>query len=84
VKSQPWRFVCAQLKSSSSDQSLTYRFQYTVAGGEPRKLGTGTVHHLSTEVAGGFTGMYFGMYATDNGQQSTTPAHFVNFEYHPG
>jgi alpha-N-arabinofuranosidase len=63
--------------------ALTYRFQYAVAGGEPRELGTGTVHHLSTEVAGGFTGVYFGMYATGNGQRSTTPAHFVNFEYLP-
>jgi xylan 1,4-beta-xylosidase len=63
--------------------ALTYHFQYAVAGGEPRELGTGTVHHLSTEVAGGFTGVYFGMYATGNGQRSTTPAHFVNFEYLP-
>src|SRR5690606_29228620 len=63
--------------------TLTYRFQCAVAGGEFRELGTGTVHHLSTEVAGGFTGVYFGMYATGNGQRSTTPAHFINFEYLP-
>ena len=63
--------------------ALTYRFQFAVAGGEPRELGTGTVHHLSTEVAGGFTGVYFGMYATGNGQRSTTPAHFEGFEYQP-
>jgi xylan 1,4-beta-xylosidase len=63
--------------------ALTYRFKYAIADGAPRELGTGTVHHLSTEVAGGFTGVYFGMYATGNGQPSTTPAHFASFEYRP-
>jgi len=52
--------------------ALTYHFKYAVADGRSRELGTGTVHHLSTEVAGGFTGVYFGMYATGNGERSTT------------
>ena len=64
--------------------ALTYCFRYGIAGGELRQLGTGTVHHLSTEVAGGFTGVYFGMYATGNGQRSTISAHFDCFEYRPG
>jgi len=64
--------------------ALTYSFRYGIAGGELRQLGTGSVHHLSTEVAGGFTGVYFGMYVTGNGQRSTTPAHFDCFEYRPG
>lgn len=60
---------------------LSYTFKYAIADGEPRELGSGTVHHLSTEVAGGFTGVYFGLYATGNGQRSITPAHFDSFEY---
>lgn len=63
--------------------ALTYHFRYAVADDRPRELGTGTVHHLSTEVAGGFTGVYFGMYATGNGRRSSTAAHFECFEYQP-
>lgn len=33
--------------------------------------------------AGGFTGVCIGMYATGNGQQSTSPAFFDWFNYEP-
>jgi alpha-N-arabinofuranosidase len=32
-------------------------------------------------VAGGFTGVYFGLYATGNGQPSAAEAHFDWFDY---
>lgn len=36
---------------------------------------------LATEVAGGFTGVYFGLYATGNGKKASQPAYFDWFEY---
>ena len=48
-----------------------------------RELARGSTRYLSTEVAGGFTGVYLGMYATSNGQERTAPADFDWFEYHP-
>jgi alpha-N-arabinofuranosidase len=60
-----------------------YRFSYGAVGGDLKALASGETRHLSTEVAGGFTGVYIGLYATGNGQRSTTPAHFDYFEYRP-
>jgi alpha-N-arabinofuranosidase len=37
--------------------------------------------YLSVDVAGGFTGVYIGLYATGNGQPSNSPAYFDYFEY---
>ena len=37
--------------------------------------------YLSTEVATGFTGVYFGLYATGNGERARSPAHFGWFDY---
>ncbi|MNJ43315.1 Beta-xylosidase [compost metagenome] len=36
---------------------------------------------LATEVAGGFTGVYFGLYATGNGRKASQPAYFDWFNY---
>jgi len=44
-------------------------------------LGDGETRFLSTEVAGGFTGAYFGMYATGNGAPCERPADFDWFDY---
>jgi len=41
------------------------------------------VRYLSSEVAGGFTGVYFGLYATGSGQPASAPAHFDWFDYEP-
>lgn len=38
---------------------------------------------LSTEMAGGFTGLYIGLYATSNGHDSTRRACFRDFRYIP-
>jgi alpha-N-arabinofuranosidase len=38
---------------------------------------------LSSEKAGGFTGVFLGLYATGNGQKSARPADFDWFEYRP-
>jgi xylan 1,4-beta-xylosidase len=61
----------------------TYTFLYALAGQPARKVATGATRYLSSEVAGGFTGVYIGMYATSNGDGRTSPADFDWFEYHP-
>jgi xylan 1,4-beta-xylosidase len=59
----------------------TYTLSYALGEQGSRTLAQGETRYLSTEVAGGFTGVYFAMYATGNDQASTTPAFFDWFEY---
>jgi xylan 1,4-beta-xylosidase len=49
---------------------------------EQQTLATGETRYLATEVAGGFTGVYFALYATGNGNASKSPAFFDWFDYH--
>jgi alpha-N-arabinofuranosidase len=58
-----------------------YRFSYQQPDGESIILGSGECSLLSTEVAGGFTGVYFGLYAAGNGHKKSTPAYFDWFDY---
>ena len=60
---------------------LEYEFFYRSADGTPMSLGTAPTQDLSSEKIGGFTGVYFGMYATGNGKASTVPADFAWFDY---
>ena len=60
-----------------------YTFWYRSGSGAPQQLGAARSHYLSSEVAGGFTGVYLGLYATGNGHASTTPARFDWFDYEP-
>jgi alpha-N-arabinofuranosidase len=59
-------------------RDLRYRF---LANEEEVAVLDGRV--LSTDVAGGFTGVMLGPYATSNGQPSTTIAYFDWFDYQP-
>ncbi|MGK7395876.1 MAG: glycoside hydrolase family 43 protein [Candidatus Cyclobacteriaceae bacterium M3_2C_046] len=59
-----------------------YRFSYAL----PQQntflaLGEMNTRYVSSEVAGGFTGVYLGLYATGNGQQSINPSDFDWFTY---
>ncbi|MGO8948206.1 MAG: family 43 glycosylhydrolase, partial [Ktedonobacterales bacterium] len=58
-----------------------YMFSYALPDGAPRVLASGEARYLATEVAGGFTGVYFALYATANGGQRAAPADFDWFEY---
>lgn len=70
-----------------------YRFGYETLDGVRKELASGSTRYLSTEVAGGFTGLYLGMYATSNPtptlplprgesqRQSSTRAYFDWAEY---
>ncbi|MNY47733.1 hypothetical protein D3C86_1830230 [compost metagenome] len=60
-----------------------YSFFYSEPNGERKFFGSGECSLLSTEVAGGFTGVYFGLYATGNGRPCTSPAFFDWFQYVP-
>lgn len=59
-----------------------YTFGYRLSQEDPLVvLGDAECSLLTTEVAGGFTGVYFGLYATGNGHASQQPAYFDWFKY---
>ncbi len=58
-----------------------YVFSYGASENELRRLGEGETRYLSTEVAGGFTGVYLAMYASGNGVPCKRPADFDWFDY---
>lgn len=60
-----------------------YTFGVLDANGEPQVLANGEARYLAPEVASGFTGVYFGLYASGNGCAATTPAFFDWFDYCP-
>ncbi|MNN95685.1 hypothetical protein D3C81_2145300 [compost metagenome] len=59
-----------------------YEASYQTLEKEWVQIGWGETHLLSTEVAGGFTGVFAAMYAT-SGSGQATPAYFDWFEYKP-
>jgi len=62
-----------------------YMFSYrSENSGEFIQAGSMESRYLSSEVAGGFTGVYLGMFATGNGIPSKTPANFAWFDYEHG
>jgi alpha-N-arabinofuranosidase len=60
-----------------------YSFAWNLEGQGSQILATGATRYLSSEVAGGFTGVYFGMYATGSGHSATNLADFDWFDYQP-
>ncbi len=56
-------------------------FYYEEAGEFKLLLGNVDMHHLSTEIAGGFTGCTIGMYASSNGAKCNNHADFGWFSY---
>ncbi len=58
-----------------------YEFAYASPGGETIVAGSGEAALLATEVAGGFTGVFLGMYATGNGARCRASAYFDWFDY---
>lgn len=64
-------------------EPTSYSFFYFEPNRNRIPFGGGECALLSTEVAGGFTGVYVGMYATGNGKPCTVPAYFDWFEYKP-
>ncbi|GHU95890.1 glycoside hydrolase 43 family protein [Bacteroidia bacterium] len=59
-----------------------YTFYFAEADHQPYKeLGKLDTRYLSTEVAGGFTGVMIGLYASSNGKPSKAKAFFDWFDY---
>ncbi|WP_028610053.1 glycoside hydrolase family 43 protein [Paenibacillus harenae] len=58
-----------------------YTFGFSDAGEPTFWFGRGETALLATEVAGGFTGVFFALYATGNGARSESPVHFDWFDY---
>jgi xylan 1,4-beta-xylosidase len=77
----PVKITDEQIKLFIFADEQEYKFAYAAKNAEPTIIGNGEVKPLSTEAAGGFTGMFFGIYATANGKQSTNKAYFDYFDY---
>ncbi|MBE0699983.1 MAG: glycoside hydrolase family 43 protein [Anaerolineaceae bacterium] len=61
----------------------SYAFSIIYESGAPHELARAETRYLSTEVGGGFTGVFLAMYSTGNGLSCTSPADFDWFEYRP-
>jgi len=68
-----------QLRIEGTD--LFYTFSYSTDGQNFKVVGKADTNLISTETAGGFTGVYLGLFATGNGVKSKTPAVFDWFDY---
>jgi xylan 1,4-beta-xylosidase len=64
-----------------SADPTNYYFAYSTGTNPVKVIDKGETRYLTSEVAGGFTGVYFGMYATGNGCNCGVPADFHWFEY---
>jgi len=60
-----------------------YRFSYALNDDDFKPLAEARTRYLSTEIAGGWTGVYLGMYASGNGKAADAPAFFDWFDYTP-
>ncbi len=58
-----------------------YSFEYATDGKNFRKLGKINTRYISTETAGGFTGIMLGMYAVAGSGASKAYAEFAYFDY---
>ena len=83
IVSTPFKKIVADgpIKLVVSGTPAHYSFSYSVGGREPVTADSVETRYLTSEVAGGFTGVYIGMYATGNGKPSTAPADFNWFDY---
>jgi len=59
---------------------LEYQFMVQQEGGKAELIATAFTKNLSTEVIGGFTGVFIGMYASGNGKENQNPADFDRFD----
>ena len=58
-----------------------YSFFYALEDEPMKLLAKGETRYLAAETAGGFTGVYFGLYATGNGKSCRPSACFDGFDY---
>lgn len=60
-----------------------YTFYYAQGNSDFKELGKCNSYFLSSETAGGFTGVYIGLFATGNGSKTNAKASFDWFDYMP-
>ncbi len=84
VASRPLSAGVSRLVLCIDAEETKYTFSFGPNESALETLGDGETRYLSTEVAGGFTGVFFGLYATGNGAPCTLPADFDWFDYRPG
>ncbi|REG91627.1 glycoside hydrolase family 43 protein [Flavobacterium aquicola] len=58
-----------------------YHFSYSLDGSSFNALGKADVKFISSETAGGFTGIYLGLFAVTNKENSKAYADFYDFKY---
>jgi len=77
--------VRLQVDATPSEYRFSFGTEAGGAAGPPamQSLGTAETRYLSSEVAGGFTGVYLGLYASGGGRPATAPARFQWFDYEP-
>ncbi len=63
--------------------SENYHFAYSTDGKNFKDLGKLNTRYISTEVAGGFTGVMIGMHCTKTSPKSQVSADFSYFDYSP-
>ena len=64
-------------------ESDYYSFAYSLDGKNYNTIGKMDVRFLSSETAGGFTGVYLGLFSTSESKISKTYTDFDNFSYLP-
>lgn len=69
--------IILQIAATEREYSFSMRKQ----DGAAELIATALTKNLSTEVIGGFTGVFIGMYASGNGAANTHPADFDWFDY---
>ena len=60
-----------------------YEFSFSMPGGATRAMGSAPTRALSSEKAGGFTGVFVGMFASGAAVTPMPPADFAWFDYEP-
>lgn len=66
-----------------ADRNFYYFYYAKPSTAKLTLIGKGETKYLSTEVAGGFTGVYFGLYCSAVGKQSHNAAKFKQVKYIP-
>lgn len=81
VSTRHQEIPCGQIILRITATDLEYQFWIQQEGKAAEKIAFAATQNLSTEVIGGFTGVFIGMYASGNGKNNLNPADFDWFDY---
>ncbi|MNV98086.1 hypothetical protein D3C71_1932930 [compost metagenome] len=80
AEQQPYHENCIVLEIIANAKEYAFYYR-SPEHADSILLGRAECSLLATEVAGGFTGVYIGLYATGNGNKAGSPAYFDWFHY---